>query len=70
MPFSSLRTGVNPTPVRRRTAKTAHHLMAEYPHLKDTVLGTASVGTRIFLLRFGNVADEAIARYIAEQNVD
>src|SRR5271170_3005055 len=30
--------------------RTAHHLLAEFPHLKKAVLGTASVGTRLFLL--------------------
>ncbi len=32
--------------------KTAHHLLGEFAHLKEAVLGAASVGARILLLQF------------------
>jgi len=50
--------------------KTAHHLLAEYPHLKKQFWGRHQWARGYFCGSSGNVTDEVIAKYIAEQNVD
>ena len=40
------------------------------PACQEAVLKAAPVGARVFLLQFGDVTDEVIAKYIAEQNID
>ena len=50
--------------------KTAQHLLAEYPHLKKQFWGRHLWARGYFCCSSGNVTDEVIAKYIAEQNVD
>ena len=37
---------------------------------EEAVLGAAFVGTRVFCCSSGNLTDEAIAKYIADQNIE
>jgi len=48
--------------------KTAHHLMAEFPHIKKQFWGRHIWGS--FCCSSGKVTDEVIAKCIAEQNID
>jgi putative transposase len=50
--------------------KTAHHLLAEYPHWKKQFWGRHLWARGYFCCSSGNVTDEVIAKYIAEQNID
>src|SRR6266699_3106861 len=50
--------------------KTAHHLMAEFPHIKKQFWGRHLWARGYFCCSSGNVTDEIIAKYIAEQNID
>ena len=50
--------------------KTAHHLLAEFPHLKKQFWGRHQWARGYFCCSSGNVTDEVIAKYIAEQNID
>ena len=50
--------------------KTAHHLMAEFPHIKKQFWGRHIGARGYFCCSSGNVTDEVIAKYIAEQNID
>ncbi len=47
--------------------KTAHKLMMEYPHLKKHYWGQHMWARRHFCCSTGNVTDEIIAEYIANQ---
>src|SRR5580693_8302712 len=46
--------------------KTAHQLMAEYPHLKKQFWGRHLWARGYFCCSSGNVTDEVISKYIAE----
>jgi putative transposase len=48
--------------------KTAHHLMAEFAHLKKQFWGRHLWARGYFCCSSGNVTDEVIAEYIANQN--
>jgi putative transposase len=48
--------------------KTAHHLLAEFPHLKKQFWGRHLWARGYFCCSSGNVTDETIAEYIANQN--
>ena len=50
--------------------KTAHQLMAESPHIKKQFWGRHMWARGYFCCSSGNVTDEGIAKYIAEQNID
>jgi putative transposase len=50
--------------------KPAHHLLAEFPHLKKQFWGRHVWARGYFSCSSGNVTDEVIAKYIADQNVD
>ena len=50
--------------------RTAHHLLAEFPHLKKQFWGRHLWARGYFCCSSGNVTDDVIAKYIAEQNVD
>ena len=50
--------------------KTAHHLLAEFAHLKKQFWGRHLWARGYFCGSSGNVSDEVIAKYIAEQNID
>jgi putative transposase len=50
--------------------KTAHHLLAEFAHLKKQFWGRHLWARGYFCCSSGNVTDEVIAKYIAEQNID
>jgi putative transposase len=50
--------------------RTAHHLLAEFPHLKKQFRGRHLWARGYFCCSSGNVTDDVIAKYIAEQNVD
>ena len=50
--------------------KTAHHLMAEFLHIKKRFWGRHMWARGYFCCSSGNVTDEGIAKYIAEQNID
>src|SRR2546426_8297711 len=50
--------------------KTAHHLKAEFPHIKKQFWGRHMWARGYFCCSSGNVTDEIIAKYIAEQNID
>ena len=50
--------------------KTAHQLMAEFPHIKKQFWGRHLWARGYFCCSSGNVTDEVIAKYIADQNVD
>ena len=47
---------------------TAHHPLAEFPHMKKQFLGV--ICGRYFCCSSGNVTDDVIAKYIAEQNIN
>ena len=48
--------------------KTAHHLLAEFRHLKKHFWGRHLWARGYFCCSSGNVTDEIIAEYIANQN--
>jgi putative transposase len=48
--------------------KTAHHLMAEFAHLKKQFWGRHLWAWRYFCCSSGDITDEVIAEYIANQN--
>ena len=48
--------------------KTAHHLLAEFAHLKKRFWGRHLWARGSFCCSSGNVTDEIIAEYIANQN--
>ena len=50
--------------------KTAHELMAEFAHIKKQFWGRHVWARGYFCCSSGNVTDEVIAKYIAEQNID
>ena len=50
--------------------KTAHHLLAEFPHLKKQFWGRHLWARGYFCCSSGNVTDEMVAEYIANQNVN
>ena len=50
--------------------RTAHHLLAEFPHLKKQFWGRHLWARGYFCCSSGNVTDDVIAKYIAEQNKD
>jgi len=50
--------------------QTAHQLLAEFPHLKKQFWGGHLWARGYFCCSSGNVTDEVIAKYIAEQNLD
>ena len=50
--------------------KTAHHLLAGPPHLKEQFQRRHLWAREYFCHGSGNVTDEVIAHYIAEQNVE
>ena len=50
--------------------KTAHHLLAEFPHLKKQFWGRHLLARGYFCCSSGNVTDEMVAEYIANQNVN
>jgi putative transposase len=50
--------------------KTAQELMAEFAHIKKQFWGRHLWARGYFCCSSGNVTDEVIAKYIAEQNVD
>ena len=50
--------------------KTAHHLLAEFQHLKKQFWGRHLWARGYFCCSSGNVTDEVIAKYIADQNVE
>ncbi len=48
--------------------RTAHHLLAELQHLKKQFWGRHPWARGYFCCSYGNVTDDVIAQYIAEQN--
>jgi putative transposase len=50
--------------------RTAHHLLAESPHLKKQFWGRHLWARGYFCCSSGNVTNDVIAKYIAEQNID
>src|SRR6201996_4378378 len=48
--------------------KTAHHLLMEFPHLKKQFWGRHVWARGYFCCSSGNVTDEIVAQYIANQN--
>ena len=50
--------------------RTALHLLAEFPHLKKQFWGRHLWARGYFCCSSGNVRDDVIAKYIAEQNID
>jgi putative transposase len=50
--------------------RTAHHLLAEFPHLKKQFWGRHLWARGYFCHSSGNVTDDVIAKYIADQNTD
>ena len=52
------------------TGKSAHPLMAEFPHLKKQFWGRRLWARGCFCCSSGNVTGEVIAPYIAEQNTE
>ena len=50
--------------------RTAHHLLAEFPHLKKPFWGRHLWARGYFCCGSGNVTDDVIAKYIAEQNTN
>src|SRR5450432_2638820 len=50
--------------------RTAHQLLAEFPHLKKQFWGRHLWARGYFCCSSGNVTDDVIAKYIAEQNID
>ena len=49
---------------------TAHQLLAEYSHLKKQFWGRHLWARGYFCCSSGNVTDQVIAKYIAEQNIE
>jgi len=49
--------------------KTAHHLMEEFPHIKKQFWGRHLWARGYFCCSSGNVTDEIVAEYIANQNL-
>ena len=49
--------------------KSAHHLMAEFPHMKKQFWGRHLWARGYFCCSSGNVTDEIVEEYIANQNV-
>jgi len=49
---------------------TAHHLLGQFPHLKKPFWGRHLGPLGYFCCSSGNVTDDVIAKYIAEQNID
>jgi putative transposase len=47
--------------------KTAHHMMMEFPHLRKAFWGRHMWARGYFCCSSGNVTDEVIAEYIANQ---
>jgi putative transposase len=50
--------------------RTAHYLLAEFPHLKKQFRGRHLWERGYFCCSSGNVTDDVIAKYIAEQNTN
>jgi len=50
--------------------KTAHHLMAEFTHIKKQFWGRHLWAREYFCCSSGNVTDEVVAKHIAEQNIE
>ena len=50
--------------------RTAHHLLAEFPHLKKQFWGRHLWARGYFCCSSGNVTDDVIAKYVADQNID
>ena len=50
--------------------KTAHHMLAAFPHLKKQFWGRHLWARGYFCCSSGNVTDEVITKYIAEQNIE
>ena len=50
--------------------RAAHHLLAEFPRLKKQFWGRHLWARGYFCCSSGNVTDDAIAKYIAEQNTN
>ena len=50
--------------------KTAHHLLAEFPHLKKQCWGRHLWARGYFCCSSGNVTDRMVADYIAGQTTD
>ena len=50
--------------------KTAHHLLAEFPHLKKQFWGRHLWARGYFCCSSGNVTDQMVADYIAGQTTD
>ena len=50
--------------------KTAHRMLAAFPHLKKQFWGRHLWARGYFCCSSGNVTDEVIAKYIAEQNIE
>jgi putative transposase len=50
--------------------KTAHHLMGEFPHVKKQFWGRHLWARGYFCCSSGNVTDEMVAEYIANQNTN
>ena len=48
--------------------KTAHHLLMEFPHLKKQFWGRHVWARGYFCCSSGNLTDEIVAQYIANQN--
>jgi Transposase IS200 like len=53
-----------------RKGRAAHHLLAEFPHLKEQFWGRHLWARGYFCCSSGNVTDDIIAKYIAERNID
>jgi putative transposase len=50
--------------------KTAHPMLAAFPHLKKQFWGRHLWARGYFCCSSGNVTDEVVAKYIAEQNIE
>ena len=50
--------------------RTAHHLLAEFPHLKKQFWGRHLWARACFCRSSGNVTDDVIANCIADQNTN
>ena len=68
--FVSIPPQVTISRLLRLKGKTAHHLLAEFAHLKKQFWGRHLWARGYFCCSSGNVTDEMIAKYIAEQNID
>jgi putative transposase len=56
--------------VQRLKGKTSYKLMSEFAHLKKAFCGRHLWARGYFCCSSGNVTDEVIAEYIANQNQD